>query len=453
MFLKKIKLKSDFSKNVLTLMIGTGISQIIPILISPILTRLYSPEFFGVFSLFVAITTTLSGVANGRYDVAIVLPDNKSESYNLFILGILISIVFSILLFLCVIFFSTNITSILRNDSIEYWLYFTPISVFLMSLFSLLNYFNTREKKYSDIRDANIVRSITMVGIQVFVGLIKPGAGGLIVGQIISQISSIKKLLKNIDFKFTKIISYNNIKSVAVKYKDYPLYATWSNLLNAASIHVPVIMLVSYYGLTVAGLYSLALRVVGSPMSVIGSSFSQAFYQKSCEIKQNPEQLTQFTYLTYQKLIKISLLPFSILISSSDILFGWLFGKDWIVAGQYVQVLSLWFLFVFISSPLSTLLMILEKQKQNLYFNIIMFVSRIITILIGGIFFADAYSTILSYGIVGFIFWLFFCMYLLRTVRIPMLLVVRVTFFYLLIAIILGFLLRYVMIQLGVSLG
>jgi len=49
--INKLKLKSEFAKNVLTLMTGTTIAQAIPIAISPILTRIYTPEDFGVFAL------------------------------------------------------------------------------------------------------------------------------------------------------------------------------------------------------------------------------------------------------------------------------------------------------------------------------------------------------------------------------------------------------------------
>lgn len=449
MFLKKI-FKNDFSKYVFTLMVGTGIAQLIPILISPVLTRLYAPEFFGVFALFVAITTTLSSIANGRYDLAIVLPENKEDAYNLLSLGFLISIIFSILLFILIYVFCEEIIFLLKNNEIRDWLFFVPISVFLISLFSLLNYFNTREKKYIDIRNANIIRSIVLAIIQISMGLLKPGVGGLIFGQIISQMIALRRLFLNtLNNNYIKLISFCSMKRVAIQYKDYPLYSTWSSLLNSASTQIPVIMLTSFYGLKVAGFYALALRIIASPMSIIGSSFSQVFYQRSCEVKNNRKELAELTYSTYRKLLQISIIPFSILIASSDIVFGFIFGKEWREAGEYVQVLSLWFLFVFISSPLSMLLMTLEKQKQNLYFNIIMFLSRILVIFIGGLLFYNAYYTIIIYSVIGVLFWFIFCIYLLKLVKIPILLILSLTLRYLFIIGVLVIVMRYFLINLG----
>ena len=78
-----LNLKSEFSKNVLTLVTGTTIAQSIPIAISPILTRIYTPEDFGVLALFISITTILGTIANGRYELAIVLPKRDNNALEL----------------------------------------------------------------------------------------------------------------------------------------------------------------------------------------------------------------------------------------------------------------------------------------------------------------------------------------------------------------------------------
>ncbi len=62
LMINKLKPKSEFSRNVLTLMIGTTIAQAIPIAISPILTRIYTPEDFGVFALYMASLSFLGSM-------------------------------------------------------------------------------------------------------------------------------------------------------------------------------------------------------------------------------------------------------------------------------------------------------------------------------------------------------------------------------------------------------
>lgn len=73
--------KSEFNKNVTTLFTGTVIAQAIPIAISPILSRLYSPDEFGVWALYVSLVMFFSVFSTGRYQFAIMLPKEKKRSH------------------------------------------------------------------------------------------------------------------------------------------------------------------------------------------------------------------------------------------------------------------------------------------------------------------------------------------------------------------------------------
>mgnify|MGYP001399071774 CR=1 FL=1 len=94
---------------------GTLIAQLIPVLLTPVLTRLYSPADFGVLELFLSVSLILGVIANGRYELAIVLPDEKKDAWNLMSLGMLISIAFTILLVLFVFLFVDQIVGWLNE--------------------------------------------------------------------------------------------------------------------------------------------------------------------------------------------------------------------------------------------------------------------------------------------------------------------------------------------------
>ena len=196
--LKRFKPKSEFNRNILTLMTGTTIAQAIPIAISPILTRIYTPEDFGIFAIFLAITLIIGSIANGRYELAIMMPKKDEDAINIFALGFIITTSLSLLLLVLVLIFQKYFIFLLKNEEIGVWLYFVPISVFFFGIFNILNYFNNRKKNYKDISNANILKSIVAAIIQLSIGFIQQGATGLISGQIISQFFANTKLLKNI---------------------------------------------------------------------------------------------------------------------------------------------------------------------------------------------------------------------------------------------------------------
>jgi len=130
--INRLKPKSEFSRNVLTLMTGTTIAQAIPIAISPILTRIYTPEDFGVVGLFGAISGIFGAIATGKYELAIMLPRKDEDAINIFALGFIITATLTFVSLLIVSFLADSLAILLNNKEIEFWLYFIPISVFLL---------------------------------------------------------------------------------------------------------------------------------------------------------------------------------------------------------------------------------------------------------------------------------------------------------------------------------
>ena len=122
-------------------MTGTIIAQAIPIAISPILTRIYRPEDFGLYAIFVAIITILGTVVSGRYELAIMLPKKDEDAINIFALGILITVCMTAFITILVVALNDFIVSLLNNQEIRYWLYLVPDSVFFVGCFNLLSYF------------------------------------------------------------------------------------------------------------------------------------------------------------------------------------------------------------------------------------------------------------------------------------------------------------------------
>ena len=136
----------EFNKNVLTLLTGTTVAQAIPVAISPILTRIYTPEDFGLFAIFIAMTAIFGSIVNARYDLAIMLPKKNEDAINLFALGFLITTIISSFFFVLVIIFNQNLVHYLGNKEIGIWLYFLPITIFLTGIWNILSHFNNRKK-------------------------------------------------------------------------------------------------------------------------------------------------------------------------------------------------------------------------------------------------------------------------------------------------------------------
>lgn len=399
--INKLKPKSEFTRNVLTLMTGTTIAQAIPIAISPILTRIYTPEDFGVLALFIAITSIFGSIANGRYELAIMLPKKDEDAINIVGLGFLITCFISLILLVLVILFNDYFTTILGNKEISFWLYFIPITVFFMGLFNLLNYFNNRKKNYKDLRNATILKSIVLAIIQLSVGFFKVGATGLISGTIISNMFANMKLARNIikNKILMSTISKVRIIALAKRYKDFPKYLILAHGINSLSGQSHIILFSSFFNASVVGYLSFTQKLLGMPMSLIATSIGDVFRQEATIIYNKNKECLSIYKNTFKKLFIISIFPFTLLFFMAPTIFSIVFGENWRVAGEYAQVLIPMYFLQFLTSPLSNMYMIAEKQKLDLYWQIYLLISVVSSILIGYFIFNDSYISIVLFTV------------------------------------------------------
>ena len=381
---KKLKPKSEFSRNVLTLMTGTTIAQAIPIAISPILTRIYTPEDFGIFALFIALVAIFGSISNGRYELAIMLPKKDEDAINIFALGFIITSAISLVLLVLVILFNGYFTELLNNEEISLWLYFVPIAVFFTGIWNILNYFNNRKKQYKDIAKATIIKSIVLAIVQLLVGFIKQGAIGLISGNILSQLFANKKLLSNIikDKLLISKISKIKIIALAKRYKNFPKYSMLAILANVSSQHLINLIISTFYGLATLGFYSLVQKLLIMPMALIGGSISQVFFENASKEYNKKNNLKHLFIFTFKKLFIISFPLFCLLFFLVEELFAIVFGEEWRIAGVYAQVVMPLFFIRFVVSTFTIVPIIFKNAKIDLIFQLGVLVLSLVLVII-----------------------------------------------------------------------
>ena len=237
---------SQVNKNIVTLMTGTSIAQALPIAISPILTRLYTPEEFGLFALYVAIASIAAVVVTGRYELAIMLPKENGAAINITSLALCLTCVLSSILFLLIIIFNKNITYLLGSPEISNWLYFIPLSTLLVGIYQSLSYWNNRQGSYKNMALSRVSQGSASATVQLSCGYKALGAAGLIGGHILGQAISTFLLLRIMfhhDKRELKQVSQKNIILQAKKYSHFPKFMIPGQLANVTSSYVPILLL------------------------------------------------------------------------------------------------------------------------------------------------------------------------------------------------------------------
>ncbi|AWN23734.1 hypothetical protein DKM44_11250 [Deinococcus irradiatisoli] len=253
---------------------GAAISQIIVIVAAPLLTRFYSPQEFGILAIYVSIVNSLGLVLAGRYDQAIYIAKDEREIYGLTYLSVILALLSAVSLtaisgFLISYFFS----SFLETYKV-YWPVFL-LGIFTYSVYQTLISKNVKTKNAFSISKSRTIQSIGIVLIQILMVTFKFSVSGLIIGQVLGQITGLPTILKSrYNYKSINLIY---LRELAVKYRSFPYYNVWSSLLNSSSITLLPIIISNTHGIGAAGYYALSQRVIGLPMGVIGIAISQSY--------------------------------------------------------------------------------------------------------------------------------------------------------------------------------
>lgn len=407
----------SFARNVVTLITGTTFAQALMILVAPILTRLYSPEDYGIYALYTSILSILAVISCWRYELAIVLPEKDEDAANLLVLSICICFGMAILTLILVALFRNPIASLFGAPKLAPWLWFMPISLIAAGLFQAFNYWSTRHKQFKRLAIRQITQSAVTAGTQLGAGFVlHPGPGGLISGSILGQLVATGRLAWQVGKEEGgQIVTWTNkhhIQKMFVLHKKFPLFDLWSGLLNTVSAMLPVLLLGYFFNPAVVGFYALGQRILSIPMGVVGSSLAQVFYPRANNAVRDGD-LAQIVMRAFSELIKISLVPIVLLIIIAPQLFSFFFGSQWLMAGEYVKWLGIWFLFAFISSPLSTIFVVLNRQGNLLIFNIVLFSTRICLLVWAGWLYDDLLAIKLL-GFSGGVIYLILCIWVLK---------------------------------------
>jgi O-antigen/teichoic acid export membrane protein len=385
--INRIKPKSSFVRNVLVLTTGTTIAQAVALAITPILTRIYTPEEFGVFSVYIAIMGLLLVFATGRYEHAIMLPSNDEDAINIVGLIVLIAFIFSFFILMVLLIADNMIAKwIFGDENLKSLLYFLPISLLISGSAQALNYWSNRKSKYKLMASSRMLRSSATGAGQLFLnktGLQKIGLiGGYIFGEIILLGTLWKKLAPDI-VKLKSNLTLSRMLYLSKRYSNFPKYDLLATLFNQGSRQLMVIFFGVLFGAEVAGYYGLTQRVLAAPLAFIGTAFLDVFKQRAAESYASTGSCRDIYVKVFKLLVVISFIPFLMLFLYGEELFSFVFGPEWGISGQYAQVLALMLLFQFVASPLSYVLYIAEKQHINLFGQTLLLIASAISIFIG----------------------------------------------------------------------
>lgn len=388
---------------------GTAGAQALMVLASPLLTRLYTPEDFGLLAVYAGLLALLSVIASLRYELAIPLPECNIEAINVLLLSLAVVILVSSISCLLVFILGDQIATILGSPDLAGYLWLLPIGVLVAGCYKVFNYWAVRAQRFTEIATTRVNQTLTTLAIQIL-GF-KLGGIALLVGQAAGQgVGSLRLSRHVLSEEKLRRWTLSGIKLVAKRYIDFPIFSTWSALLNTAGNQLPLILFAMLFNPGVAGAYLLTQRVLGAPITLISDSVSKVFLSNAPKAYRDGD-LPELILKIQSFLAKLIIPPFLVLVFISPFLFSAVFGEKWLISGEIARWLSLWLALVFILSPFMVLFEVLEEQKAGVLFQLFLLTVRISSILIGAYFndflvAVQLFSCLSAAVLLGFNFWL-----------------------------------------------
>lgn len=412
---------SEFIGNVLKIAGGSAGAQIITLAFTPIITRLFSPEDYGLLGAFTALLVIFIPVAALTYPIAIVLPKENSEAIKIASLSYLASLVVFVIFSVLLLLIQKPLLELFDLELLGNFVYLIPL-IMLFSGFQQINQqLLIHNSNYGFIGKVSVLQALLINIGKTVAGISFPTGGGLIiittVGHLLHGLMLAKEVKKELAYCFKKLASIENYKEIvciAKKYVNFPKFRAPQTMVHALSQSIPILIFGAYFGVVELGLYVLSKSIIHAPVSLIGKSINDVFYPKAARMFNDGERIDLLLIKSTLTLLIIGLPPLAAMFIWGESLFGWVFGGEWRSGGIYASWLSLWMLSYLVTRPIISIIPIFEMQGWFFKNELINLVIRVAAFYFVCNYFNNPAGAIAIFSILNMLIYMYIFLYVYR---------------------------------------
>lgn len=349
-----------FFRNLITLMTGTILGQLIIIITMPLITRIYNPEQFGEYSSILAIIGILSVITTLRYDIALAITNDIKTRQGLYHLSTILNILVSFVIIIVLIFL---------NYLFDYFglreIVFIGLSIILIGQVQIFSNLSVSKGFFKEVSFTKFTQSLSQVIIQLFGYFFKNNTIflflGYLVGKSFGLIYLYKKNSVNNPNQRTQLVEYRRLIK---EFKNYPLFVLPSSIVNATASNFLLILILFFYGGFFAGIYAFILRMINAPLQMISKSYNSSLYKFSQDNKL--KDLRKLYFYTSGTIIFLFIVIILVYQSIEFNIFSTFFGSEWGYVENVFTPLLYMTALQFSVIPVSEILTIINKQKLRL---------------------------------------------------------------------------------------
>ena len=382
---------SGLLRATVTLLMGGALAQLVPLLLGPVLARLFTPQAFGVFTTFSTVAATVAVVACGRYEFALPMARDEDEAAVLLALCVRIG--------LLVLVLSVPLAALLNMTGHLPLPWLLPLAVAAAGALQLLIMWSNRAQRFRALAISRVLQYGGAALLQVALGVALWGAArqpagaeaawALVIAPVISGVLAMLVLVQPAPAGGWRALlparahpgMQQAMRQVAVKFRDFPLLNTPHAFLGALQDALAVAMLVAFSGHAAAGFWGLGLRYLKAPATLVGSAVSQALYPRLAGAQPADAQRAVRQIMALLGVVALGLML--VLMVAGPWLFRLVFGAAWQEAGELARALAPYIAVHFVAAPLAVVTMAWKAQRWALLLSIVGQIVFLIALMLG----------------------------------------------------------------------
>ncbi len=363
-------------RNVLVVLRGSIIAQAIGFAALPLLARLYPPEAFGRYQVFLSVLSFGMLAVSLRYEMGILTADTDARAFSLARLCLLINGVFAFLaLAACALAHLFNVQWIGRLGT-TLWL--LPPMLLVAGAFQTLTYLLLRSHAFHEGAKARSVQAWSSTAVALAMGWLRATGLGLVIGDLTGKSVALVQVMRQMIRKDSRYRLWSADKEsprqLLSEFRRYPLLTLPGTLVNGAvGLMLPMLMF-GIFGASISGQYALVERCASVPVAVISQAVAQVYMASfSTALRTDPaESLHIFSKVIWAH-FRLALLPTLGVILFGPRIFEFVFGARWALGGRFLQSLAPMLFVSFLVAPIDNTLQMLNQQTLNFTWHVFRF--------------------------------------------------------------------------------
>jgi lipopolysaccharide exporter len=354
--------------------------QAISIASFPLLTRIFSPESYGLFAVFVIATGYLNQLAVLRYDAAVDLAKEDREAIQVLHLCFFGVLVMSLIATAFGLLFAAQAAAWVKHPEAQNIVWLLGPLLLLSGPSNIIYSWFIRQKIFLEPHLLRLGVAVFDVAVKAALGVVGFTVFGQILGSVATGVITLLAgfyLIRKHRWPVFSGWNWNAIRNLAIKHRALPFYSFPASIAELTAYSIPPIAIGIIFGPQAVGMYYIAERLVQAPTVAISSAIRPVFKIYAASQHNTGGDLRRIVGRTLLTTTPIALVFLIGAVFGLPLIFQFLFDARWENALLICQILAVSRAMDIAINAVTPVFMIFNRNRSNFFIQLFVLLGTI----------------------------------------------------------------------------